>query len=109
VQKNKFYSLDECLSRLDGDMGKAIAQVERCVPGLRPTVLAAFADAVYNLGPKIACSTKESTAARLLKQGSIVAACEQLPRWNKAKVAGVMVPLRGLTTRRNAEKELCLS
>lgn len=109
VQKGQYYSLDECRARLDGDMLAAIDQVERCVPGLPVGPLAAFSDAVYNIGPRIACDTKQSTAARYLKAGRIADACNQLPRWDKARVAGVMMPLPGLTKRREAERILCLS
>lgn len=109
VIKNKVYSLSECRSLLDKDMNHAIDTVERCAPGLPPQALAAFADAAYNLGPAIACDTTKSTAARLLAAGQIRAACEQLPRWDKAKIAGVLVSLPGLTKRRAAERDLCLS
>jgi lysozyme len=104
VEKNRKYSLQECNDLLTKDMQEAIGAVERCVPGLPENVLAAFGDAVYNIGPRIACDTNRSTAARLLKAGKIEQACRQLPRWNKA--GGV--PLPGLTKRRNAEMELCL-
>lgn len=76
--------------------------------GLPVEVLAAFADAAYNIGPTIACNQLKSTAARYLARGEIVEACNQLPRWDKTKVAGMMVSLPGLTKRRNAELELCL-
>jgi GH24 family phage-related lysozyme (muramidase) len=82
--------------------------VERCAPGLPSTSLAAFADAAYNVGHGIVCDTKRSTIARLLAQGDVMGACNQLPRWNKAKVAGVMVELPGLTKRRALERDLCL-
>lgn len=108
VQKGRFYSLDECKSMLTADMLAAIKQVDRCVPGLPEKPLAAFADAVYNMGPTIACDQTRSTAAKLLKAGQIGAACNQLPRWNKSKVAGVYVELPGLTKRREAERQLCL-
>jgi len=108
VVKGKKYSLDECRSRLDTDMTNAINQVEKCVPGLPENVLAAFGDAVYNMGPKIACDKQNSTAARLLAKGDITGACNQLPRWNRATVAGVSVELPGLTKRRAAERNLCL-
>ena len=108
VQKGVKYSLDECKARLDADMLKAITAVDTCAPGLPVNVLAAFGDAAYNLGPKIACDTQHSTAARMLKAGDIAAACRQLPRWNRATVAGVSVPLPGLTKRRAAEMALCL-
>ena len=108
VEKGKTYSLAECRARLEADMLAAVETVERCAPGLGDNQLAAFADAVYNLGPTIACSQKKSTAARLLKAGRTGEACMQLPRWNKASIAGVMVPLPGLTKRRHAEMTLCM-
>ena len=72
-------------------------------------MLAAFGDAVYNLGPTIACNKQKSTAARLLDAGDLDGACNQLPRWDKARVGGVMVSLPGLTKRRAKEREVCLS
>ena len=107
VVVGKRYSLDECRALLDRDMREAVEAVDRCVPGLPEHVLAAFADAVYNIGPKIACDTANSTAARMLKAGDIAGACAQLTRWDKARIAGVLVPLPGLTKRRAAERALC--
>lgn len=108
VEKSKFYSLAECRARLDVDMRKAVETVERCAPRLGDNQLAAFADAVYNMGPTIVCNQKKSTAARLLKANKIAEACMQLPRWNKARIAGVAVALPGLAKRRNAEMMLCM-
>jgi lysozyme len=109
VVPGKLYSLDECRSRLEGDMLDAVLMVERCAPGMPEPMLAAWADAVYNLGPTIVCAPEQSTAARLLAAGEWEAACMQLPRWDKARVAGVMVALPGLAKRRALELELCLS
>jgi lysozyme len=108
VQRGKVYSLDECKARLDADMQSAVEAVDRCAPGLPAGTLAAFSDAVYNLGPAIACNTQQSTAARMLKAGDIVGACNQLLRWDKARVGGVLVSLPGLTKRRAAEQAICL-
>ena len=108
VQAGRKYSLEECKQRLDKDMMEAINAVDRCVPNLPENVLAAFGDAAFNVGPKIACDTTKSTAARLLKAGDYKGACEQLARWNRATVSGVSVALPGLTKRRAAERELCL-
>lgn len=108
IDPKKKYSLAECNQFLTQDMRQAIDAVERCQPGLPAPVLAAFGDAVYNLGSTIACNQKKSTAARLLATGRIAEACEQLPRWNKASVAGMLVELPGLTKRRNLEKTICL-
>lgn len=106
VVAGKKYSLAECSQRLNQDMMEAINAVERCVPNLPENVLAAFGDAVYNLGPTIVCGP--STANKLLAAGKIEEACKQLPRWNKARVGGALVELPGLTKRRNAEMDLCL-
>ena len=109
VAPNVRYSLQQCDQWMTDDMRKAVAQVDRCIPGLPVEVLAAFSDAVFNLGPKIACDTKASTAARMLKAGDLLGACNQLPRWDKAKLGFTLVSLPGLTTRRGAEKDLCLT
>lgn len=108
VEVGRKYSEGECLRRLEGDMGDAVDTVDRCVPGLPVEVLAAFADAVYNIGPRVACDKGQSTAARMLAAGELVAACNQLPRWDKSRVAGVYVALPGLTKRRAEELDLCL-
>ncbi|QJE03034.1 lysozyme [Massilia forsythiae] len=121
VQAGVVYSLEQCSKWLTNDMGAAISAVDRCAPGLPEPVLAAFGDAVFNMGPTIACDTKNSTAARYLQQYSattyrdakadaliLTAACNQLPRWDNARIAGVLVRLPGLTKRRAAERDVCL-
>lgn len=113
VQQGKQYSLAECKALLTADMLKAVNQVERCATGLPEHQLAAWADAVYNLGPKIVCDTRPapngSTAARLLAAGQRDEACRQLPRWDKATLAGQTITLPGLTKRRAVEMQLCLT
>lgn len=109
VVKGKKYSLAECNAFLDADMQGAVGAVLRCAPGAPDHVAAAFADAVYNIGPKIACDQKNSTAARLLAAKNWDAACNQLPKWDKAVVSGGLVSLPGLTKRRAKEQHLCLT
>lgn len=109
VKPAKMYSLAECRTLLDRDMLKAIDQVEACAPGLPVPVLASFADAVYNMGPRIVCDATQSTAARKLRKGDLVGACNELPKWDKARVAGVLIALPGLTARRAKERALCLT
>lgn len=108
VDRTRQYSAAECRALLKSDMLAAVQAVERCQPGLPDRVLAAFGDAVFNIGPKVACDRGASTAARLLAAGRYSEACEQLPRWNRAVVKGVSVPLPGLTKRREAERIMCL-
>lgn len=107
VNANREYSLVECRSLLTADMAAAIDTVERCVPGLPVRMLAAWGDAVFNLGGAIVCDVLRSTAARLLKAGHLLAACAELSRWNKARVLGVLIELPGLTKRRAAERAMC--
>ncbi len=109
VQPGREYSLAECRERLQADMLQAVQAVEACRPGLPEPVLAAFSDAAFNLGPRIACDTQRSTAARLLKAGRYRDACNQLPRWNTARIAGQPVVLPGLVTRRERERAYCLA
>lgn len=121
VRAGAAYSLAQCDAWMTTDMRAAVAKVDGCAPGLPPQVLAAFADATFNMGPTVACDTKNSTAARYLREYSttavtradsgaplLQAACNQLPRWDNARIAGVLVPLPGLTKRRAAERDLCL-
>lgn len=108
VKKGTKYSLDECKALLTEDMLDAITAVDNCAPGLPVPVLAAFGDAAFNLGPKIACNPNVSYAARYLQSGQLEKACRELPKWDKARVAGVLVSLPGLTKRRAAEQALCL-
>lgn len=109
VQKGQEATLRDCHTRLTADMLEALETVERCVPGLPEHMLAAWGDAVFNLGPRIVCDPQNSTAARLLKAGRLLDACDELPRWNKARVGGQLIELPGLTARRERERQLCRS
>lgn len=108
VKMGDFRTVPECKALLTKEMTHVIETVDRCRPGLPPEVLAAFADAAYNLGEKVACDGSRSKAARLLLSNDLDGACRQLPRWNRATVAGFSVELPGLTKRRAMETELCL-
>lgn len=108
VVNGRKYSLSECDRFFNSDMREAIRLVDRCAPGLPDEVRGAFGDAVYNLGPTIACDLDKSHAARMLKSKDIAGACNELPKWNKASIAGVKVSLPGLTNRRERERGVCL-
>lgn len=108
VDKSKVYTVAECKALLTKEMSDVVSRVDSCRPGLPINVLAAFSDAAFNVGPHIACDSSRSTAARLLAAGRYDEACAQLPRWNRARVAGISVPLPGLTTRREMERQVCL-
>jgi GH24 family phage-related lysozyme (muramidase) len=108
VHMGDFRTVPECKALLTKEMNDVIETVDKCRPGLPPKILAAFSDAAYNLGEHIACDGTRSTAARMLLQRDYAGACDQLPRWNRARVAGVSVELPGLTKRRLLERDLCL-
>lgn len=109
VHLGDFKTTAECRALLTEEMLDAVSTVDACRPGLPVNVLAAFSDAAYNIGPKVACNPAASTAAKKLAAGDYVGACNELPKWDKARVAGTLVALPGLTKRRQLEKELCLT
>jgi lysozyme len=57
----------------------------------------------FNLGLQ---ALLKSTLLKRHKQGDIAAAANQFLAWNKARVNGHLVPLKGLTRRREAERAL---
>lgn len=110
VDPTRIKSREECLQLLDEQMLSAIEQVERCVqPPLPWQALAAWSDAVFNLGPTIVCDVERSTAARLLRDGKRLEACHELPKWSKARIPGLgLTTLPGLVKRRERERALCV-
>jgi GH24 family phage-related lysozyme (muramidase) len=102
-------SMDECKALLNADMLKAVDIVERCQPGLPVPITAMLADGVLNGGPTMACDRKNSTMARMLDAKDYEGACHQHPRWNKARVLGVLIELPGLTKRTLLREQICLT
>ena len=109
VKMGDFRTVPECNALLTEEMSRVIQRIDECRPGLPPNVLAAFSDAAFNVGEKIACDSRNSTAARYLASGDIDGACRQLARWVYASVGGFQVVLPGLVKRRQMEMDLCLS
>ena len=92
----------ECRAYLQHDMGRAYADVQRCITApLTVAQAAAFTDAAYNAGAQVVCG---STLQRMANAGDLRGACEQLTRWVYA--GGHKLP--GLVVRRQAERDLCL-
>lgn len=60
----------------------------------------------YNVGTE---ALKRSTLRRHLNAGNRQAAANEFPKWNKARVNGQLVPVVGLTRRREAERNLFLT
>lgn len=92
----------ECDEMLAGDLVTAARGVQDCAPPMSDKELAAWTSFAFNVGVEAFCS---STAARKLNAGDHVGACEEMPKWTKAR--GVV--LQGLVNRRAAERSLCLA
>lgn len=103
AQWGKIYTPAQCRAQLDRDLERHAAGIARCIPMDRLTdgQKVAFVDAAYNIGVSAFCG---SSMARRANAGDMVGACDALLMWNK--VGGKEV--RGLTRRRQAERELCL-
>lgn len=91
---------EQCAAALVADVQTALADVDRCTPGLPPGPRAAFASFAYNVGGAKYCT---STLARHAKAGRLPEACAELSRWTRA--GGKELP--GLVKRRAAERAMC--
>ena len=79
---------------------KSMVKVE-----LNNNQLSALSSFAFNVGIH---GVKRSTLLKKLNAGDYVGAANEFVRWNKAHVRGQLVPLAGLTRRREAEKQLFL-
>ncbi|MCL4068987.1 lysozyme [Pseudomonas sp. GX19020] len=105
VKQGDSYTPKQCLGMLTASLAGYYAQLVKCVPTLSQQpqgVQVALTSWTYNVGAGAACS---STLAKRANAGDWVAACNELPKWNKA--GGKVV--RGLTNRRADEQRLCLA
>ncbi len=99
----------ECQAMLEDRLQEFHADLAKCLPALPtmpPEVQASFVSWSYNIGTGAAC---KSTLVRKARAGDLRGACNELPKWDKARVAGKLVALPGLTRRRAEEQALCLS
>ena len=89
------------LDYLRHDADKFARAVKRCAPvPMYQYEFDAFVSLTYNVGEGAFC---RSTIARKLTAGDYAGACAGILSWDKFKG----VPLRGLTTRRQAEYKTC--
>lgn len=65
----------------------------------------ALVSLVYNIGPT---NFSTSTLLRKLNASDYLGAADQFPVWNKGRVEGKLVVIKGLTNRRKSERELFL-
>jgi lysozyme len=104
------YTPDECAVMLQARQSRDYApQVLQCVPELadsqRVNAFAASIDFAYNAGSAAFC---RSSMARGFNAGRWGAGCQAFGLYDKARVNGRLVVLRGLAKRRAAETTLCL-
>lgn len=109
VVVGKRYTPEECRASLDRQLVAHAKPVMECVPQLqeegRDLQRAASVSLAYNIGTSAFC---KSTAAKRFRAGDWTGGCNAFLAWNKARVKGVLRPVKGLTLRRQRERALCL-
>lgn len=107
VRMGQTWTREECVKKLERRVVQFDKELGRCVHVAVPEeVRSAFIQWSYNVGTGAACG---STAVRKLNAGDTEGACNALMAWNKARVNGKLQEVRGLTLRRERERDLCLS
>jgi lysozyme len=95
-------SMPQCRELLSVDLQRSWDAIDRYVTvPLEPWTRAALASFIYNVGTDAFAT---STLLKLLNQGRIIDACNELLKWSKAG----NLNLTGLVRRRIAERHLCL-
>lgn len=96
-----------CRARLERQLIAHAKPVMACAPQLkgRDNQTAASVSLAYNIGTAGFCN---STAAKRFRAGDWRGGCNAFLSWDKARVNGVLRPVKGLTLRRQRERELCL-
>lgn len=111
VRMGQTYTETQCTGLLTKALLVHAEGVMTCTPGLsltvprRDNVRAAAVSLAYNVGIANWCA---STARRRLDAGDVRGACDAFLLWNKARVAGQLRVVAGLTARRTRERALCL-
>lgn len=98
------YTVEQCKAMLGNSLVQYETGMLRCIrqPEKVPDKsYVAFLSFTYNVGVGAFCG---STLAKKVNRGDLIGACNELPKWVKAK--GITLP--GLVKRRAEEKTLCL-
>lgn len=108
VRVGEYSSDARCEQLLTDDARAHLAGVLRCTPGLaqRPYQLAAATRITFNIGVAGYCG---STIARRFNAGDLRGGCDAFLPWDKARVNGRLVRVRGLADRRARERAMCLT
>ena len=104
VYEGQVVTQARCDALLASDVGKTYTQLQGCITRpVRPHEAVAVLSLGFNVGAGALC---RSTLVRQLNQGLPASVwCRQILRWDKAGGRAV----RGLTRRRKAEYEVCIS
>jgi lysozyme len=95
-------SLAQCKTLLLADLDREADGIEKCFHGpMTDGRFVAFLSLAHNIGVAGVC---RSSVARKFNAGDVAGACDALLNFNRA--AGFV--MRGLTLRRQKERELCL-
>jgi lysozyme len=94
----------ECQAYLKQDLAIANVAVSRAVRvPINDNQRAALISLTFNIGET---AFERSTLLRKLNAGDYEGAAREFPKWDKARVRGALVPVRGLTERRLREAAL---
>lgn len=109
VRMGQTYTPGQCTALLERELYIHAAGVMKCSSGLRQPgrdyQRAAAVSLAYNIGVGGFCG---STARKRFDAGDWRGGCNAFMSWNKARVRGVLRPVKGLTARRERERALCL-
>ncbi len=104
VKMGDEYTVAECKTMLGEALVDFEAGMRKCLVApekIPDKTYVAFLSLAYNIGQKGFCG---SSVARYADAGNLPAACDAILAWNKA--GGRII--KGLVTRRQAERKLCL-
>ena len=101
------YTDAECTAMLDKAVKEFITEVVTMTPTLekKPNALAAASSTAYNIGLG---NYKTSSARKRFLEGKIASGCANLKLFNKARVKGKLIPVKGLINRREDEYKTCM-
>lgn len=100
-------SLSEAIEVFNRDVAACEAEIRRAIKiDLTQRQFDAIVSWQFNLG---AIGAKDTTLTKRLNESRFDQAADELLRWDKAKVNGVKRPVKALTERRKAEREMFLN
>ncbi len=106
VVVGEFYTDEECAASLEKQTIAHSEPVLQRNPSLRehPYALSAAILLAYNIGN---AAYNKSSVARFFEEGRIQEGCDAIGLYNKGRVNGKLVIIKGLQKRRNQEMAIC--